>query len=63
MEEINIKESAEENIKKIVNALSKQNCSVSEIAKLTERPRNGDISEYLHDLEVSGFIKRDYVYN
>jgi uncharacterized protein len=93
LEEINIKESAEENIKKmcfdkggilvkefekifndifnkrakiykkIVKALSKQNCSVSEIAKLTGRPRNGDISEYLHDLEVSGFIKRDYVYN
>jgi len=93
LEEIDIKESAEENIKKmcfdkggilvkefekifndifnkraktyekIVKALSKQNCSVSEIAKLTGRPRNGDISEYLHDLEVSGFIKRDYVYN
>jgi uncharacterized protein len=93
LEEINIKESAEENIKRIcfdkggilvsefekifndifdkrakiyksiVNVLAKQSCSVSEIAALTGRPRNGDISEYLNDLEVSGFINRDYVYN
>ncbi len=92
LEEINIKKSAEENIKRlcfdkggilfkefdkifndifnkrakiykeIVKNLAKQNFSTKELAIVTGRPPNGDISEYLFDLESSGFIKRYYLY-
>lgn len=48
--------------KKIVEVLSKGSRTTKEIAQLTGRPLNGDISEYLNDLELSGFIKRDFIY-
>ena len=48
--------------KKIVKVLARGNRSAREIAELTGRPQNRDTSEYLKDLEVSGFIRRDFAY-
>jgi len=92
LEEIDIKQSAEENIKRmcfdasgilfkefdiifkdifdkrakiykeIIRGLIYNSRATSEIASITGRPVNRDLSKYLNDLEVSGFIQRDYVY-
>jgi hypothetical protein len=92
LEEIDIKKSAEDNIKKmcfdtggilfkefdiifkdifdnrakrykeIIRTLVYQSLSTSEIAAATGRPVNRDLSKYLNDLIVSGFLQRDYVY-
>jgi len=48
--------------KEILRTLIYNHRSVSEISSITGRPVNSDLSKYLNDLEVSGFIKRDYVY-
>ncbi|OQY49588.1 MAG: hypothetical protein B6240_02990, partial [Desulfobacteraceae bacterium 4572_87] len=48
--------------KEIVKVLARGNRSAREIAELTGRPQNRDTSEYLKDLEVSGFIRRDFAY-
>ena len=92
LEEIDIKNSAENNIKKmcfdasgilfkefdiifkdifdkrakhykeIIRTIVHKNLSASEIAAATGRPVNRDLSKYLNDLVVSGFLQRDYVY-
>ena len=51
-----------ETYQEIVRILIKKHCSVKEIAEATGRPLNSDLSQYLNDLEASGFIKRYFTY-
>jgi len=46
----------------IICALINKKLSATEIASIIKKPLNRDLSKYLNDLEVSGFIQRDYVY-
>lgn len=93
LEEINISETAEQNIKRlcfnktgylftdfnkifndvfnkrstiylnILHAIIDKNLPVKEIATLSSTEQNGDLTQYLTDLEVSGFIARDYTWD
>ena len=48
--------------KEIIRTIVHKNLSASGIAAATGRPVNRDLSQYLNDLVVSGFLQRDYVY-
>lgn len=48
--------------KDIVEVLVSGKCSALEIAKKLGLPQNGDITEYLTDLEKSDFLSRDYTW-
>lgn len=93
LEEINPKESAERNIKRlcfdpssvlfnefdiifndifstrakiyrdIVLQLKNRNLGAKEIAEALGQGQNGDLTEYLHDLQLAGFISRDYLWD
>jgi len=47
----------------IVRKLSEKKYTVSELAKALKFSPNGDFSECLTNLEISGFIKRDFTYD
>jgi hypothetical protein len=49
--------------KEIIYSLVNGNKSLSEIAYAINRNRNGDLSDYLQDLEKSGFVRKERVYN
>lgn len=46
----------------ILNILKDRKSTVQEIAEQLQKKQNGDISEYLYELDLSGFIKREYIY-
>ncbi len=46
--------------RRISEHLAKGAASQAEILQALERKKNGDLSEYLKDLEMAGFIARDY---
>lgn len=48
--------------KELIEAMSDSRRSAKEISNITQRPLNSDLSEYLMDLEHSGFIAKDVVY-
>jgi len=48
---------------KIVRKLSEKKLSMSELARSLKMKPNGDFSECLHNLEISGFIKKDFNYD
>lgn len=47
----------------ITHLLAKGHRSILEIAIELKKPNNGDLSEYMHELEISGFISREWVFN
>src|SRR5262249_40857300 len=49
--------------KKIVTCLEKGSLSYSEIASELNYPTGGPLSDYIHDLTVSGFISQDYAWS
>lgn len=49
--------------KDIVESLSMGSKEISEIAEKVGMPMTGRLSEYLEELELSGFIKRDYTWH
>lgn len=49
--------------KKIVKILVQRKLSFKDICKVIKVDPNGVISKYLSDLEMSGFLDRDYVYD
>jgi hypothetical protein len=52
-----------ESYKKIVNALAMGNKEFTEICSLLGIELSGRILEYLEELELSGFVKRDYTWH
>jgi AAA+ ATPase superfamily predicted ATPase len=48
--------------KQLVSCIVSESLSTQEIAKKLKKPVNSDLSAALADLELSGFITRDYVY-
>jgi AAA+ ATPase superfamily predicted ATPase len=49
--------------KKIINVLASGSKERTEICKILNIEPNGRISEYLHELQLAGFIKRDYTWS
>ena len=49
--------------KKIINILAYGSKERTEICKILNVEPNGRISEYLHELQLAGFIKRDYTWS
>lgn len=49
--------------KNIINQLSMGSATQQEILKNCGRNKTGDFSEYLNDLEIAGFIARDFTWN
>lgn len=47
----------------IVKKLVSEKLSPSDIAEKLQQEQNGDLTEYLTDLEFSGFLSRDYTWN
>jgi len=47
----------------IVEYISQHKSTIGEIANALSLHPNSDLSEYLKDLETSGFLSRDFVYN
>lgn len=52
-----------ETYNRIVRKLADKKRSTSELARALNLQPNGDFSECLNNLEISGFIKRDYLYD
>jgi AAA+ ATPase superfamily predicted ATPase len=48
---------------RIVRKLGEKKLSSSELAKALKLQPNGDFSECLNNLEISGFIKKDFIYD
>lgn len=49
--------------KRIVKALTKESLQYNELARAINYPSGGPLSEYLDDLVISGFIRKDHSWN
>ena len=49
--------------RKIVEKLKNRRLSPKELAKALDMPQNGDFTDYMNELELSGFVARDYAWN
>ena len=49
--------------RKIVEVISEGPKTMTEIAREINFSKSGRLSEYLHELEISGFVSKDYVWN